>query len=287
MYFVKALGCVEIIIGGLVVNNTVISFQNNNGYRLVGSQNSEQERDESVERMGSLNTIHLVDGEKGGVGKSLFAKVMLEYCKKNQFDSRIGFMEADLANPDVGKIYFGKNGYETLEFSLDESRRSNADRLFELAQEKSVIVNLPSNISAAVTDWIERNRVVELGKQQNVRVCKWFLCTGSHFSLEHFKKSVQTFRGDIVHVLVRNQIIFDDWSFIKNDVELNELIKDNKVLTMDFPKLTFPEMNKVEAKQSAFHQALKDSDFTVLSKQRLNNFLEATYNEFDRLRLLP
>ena len=47
--------------------------------------------------------IHFIDGEKGGVGKSLFARTMVQYCLDNNLPFRL--VEADGSNPDVGDIY--------------------------------------------------------------------------------------------------------------------------------------------------------------------------------------
>ncbi|WP_051035478.1 hypothetical protein [Crinalium epipsammum] len=62
-----------------------------------------------IENQRPKNRIHFVDGEKGGVGKSLFCRVLIEYCKSKGLSDRIHFVESDLSNPDVGKIYFDRD----------------------------------------------------------------------------------------------------------------------------------------------------------------------------------
>jgi hypothetical protein len=308
VHYLKLGRRTEVEKGGMVMKNASQEMQRevtqsaNSSQQLNGGQSASktpkqesgggQESGKLLKIAGSLKTIHLIDGEKGGVGKSLFSRVMLSYCKENNLSKDIVFLEADLSNPDVGTIYFGKTGdqkkYEEVEFSNDERKRENADRVFELAMEKSVIVNLPSNIYAAVTDWLDRNHVIELGKQHNVRVCKWFLCTGGHSSIEKFKESVEKFKTDIIHVFVRNKVIYDDWSSIDSDDDLQQKLKNNSVLQMDLPRLDFAERNLVDYKQMTFGKALEDgSGFGVLSKQRIKNFLEGTYTGFDQLGLLP
>lgn len=236
--------------------------------------------------------IHLIDGEKGGVGKSLFCRVLLEYCDSKGYKEQIYFVEADLSNPDVGSIYFrGTNGvkqYIEAEFTKEEKNRAGADIVFELAMEKSVVVNLPSNIYAAVTAWFERNQIFTLALEHDIQVCKWFVCNGGYSSLEKFKESVNYFRKDITHIFVRNQVIFDDWGSIEQDEELKKLIEEYDVLQMDLTQLGFEERNKIDAKQLTFKAAVADdSGFGLLSKQRIKNFLGATYKGFERLNLLP
>jgi len=232
-----------------------------------------------------VTTLHLVDGEKGGVGKSLFCRVLLEYAQHKGAGKSIQFVESDVTNPDVGKVYFPGGNYRTAEFSLEERKRQSADHVFELAMTHSVVVNLPSNISMSVNDWMQRNQVVSLGQQfYGVRVCKWFVCTGNHSSIEKFKESLAQFGKKITHVLVRNQMIHDDWPI---DDELAALIKENGVLQMKFPRFDMAERNKVDALQLTFAKALTDSRFTALGKQRVRNFLVGCYEELDKLNLIP
>jgi hypothetical protein len=47
--------------------------------------------------------IHLIDGEKGGVGKSLFCRVLVEYFQQQAI--KFSLIDADRTNPDVGLIY--------------------------------------------------------------------------------------------------------------------------------------------------------------------------------------
>jgi CO dehydrogenase nickel-insertion accessory protein CooC1 len=125
-----------------------------------------------------MATIHFIDGEKGGVGKSLFARVMVQYCIDRQFSYVL--VEADRSNPDVGEIY--PEGCERAIFSEAERKAYDADRIFDLAIKTPVIVNLPAQVFPAVTDWIERNGVLEMGTQHGVSICKWFICTGGYDS---------------------------------------------------------------------------------------------------------
>jgi hypothetical protein len=154
--------------------------------------------------------------------------------------------------------------------------------------ERSVIVNLPSNISSAVSAWLNQNNIFALAKENNIQICQWFVCNGGHSSIEKFKESVNEFPEQITHIFVRNQVIFDDWTFLDKDEELNEILARENVFQMDFPQFSFEERNRVDAGQLTFGQALADdSGFGILSKQRIKNFLRDSYAGFDKLNLLP
>ena len=93
-----------------------------------------------------MPTIHLIDGEKGGVGKSFVTRAMIQYC----LDRSLPFVavETDRSNPDVAGVYKDICKYAVL--SEDEKQADKADRIFEYAVDKPVIVSLPSQVHRAM-----------------------------------------------------------------------------------------------------------------------------------------
>jgi MinD superfamily P-loop ATPase len=47
--------------------------------------------------------IHLIDGEKGGVGKSLFARVMVQYAIDKKLEHAL--VDTDMTNQDLKRFY--------------------------------------------------------------------------------------------------------------------------------------------------------------------------------------
>ncbi|MBD2772588.1 mobilization protein [Iningainema sp. BLCCT55] len=226
--------------------------------------------------------MHLVDGEKGGVGKSLVARTMLQYCLDNSLS--IVAVEADRSNPDVAGIY--SDCVEAV-FSEDEKRANEADKIFELALSKSVIVNLPAQVYDPVSDWINKNGLIELGKQHSLTFCKWFVCTGGYDSVQLFVKSVKDFGDKMPHVLVRNLGLCDDWTHVEGMEEVKDVINKYAVQVIDFPKFSYRERNMVDEKQITFAQARDSDEFGIVSRQRIHNFLKSAYAQFKNTGLLP
>jgi len=229
-----------------------------------------------------ITRIHLVDGEKGGVGKSLVARTMLQYCLDNSLP--IVAVEADRSNPDVAGIY---SGCIEAVFSEDEKRADKADQIFELALSKSVIVNLPAQVYGPVSDWINKNGLIELGKQHSLTFCKWFVCTGGYDSVQLFIKSVTDFGDKMPHVLVRNLGLCDDWSHVEGMEEVKDAINKYAVQVIDFPKFSYRERNMVDERRITFAQARDSAEFGIVSRQRIHNFLKSAYAQFKKTGLLP
>jgi len=173
--------------------------------------------------------IHLIDGEKGGVGKSFFARALVYYLNLKKLSFHL--VDSDRSNPDVASRY--PDHSQTVFFSEVEKKANDVDVIFNLSLEKPVIVNLPSQIEVVVTNWIERNGLADdLGKEYGLEVYKWFCCTGAHDSNTLFIESASKFKGRVHHVLIKNQAFSDeeDWKQILLDYpQLEQLINEQKI----------------------------------------------------------
>lgn len=95
-------------------------------------------------------TIHLPDGEKGGVGKSWLTTTLGQY----HIDREIPFylVAADRSNPTVINRYKDKERYKQfcqdsvryIVFSESEKKQDAPDDLFEWAIEKPVVNRPPA-----------------------------------------------------------------------------------------------------------------------------------------------
>ncbi|NJM23878.1 MAG: cobalamin biosynthesis protein CobQ, partial [Richelia sp. SM1_7_0] len=195
--------------------------------------------------------IHIIDGEKGGCGKSFFCRTFIEYCNSIAYD--VVIVDADISNKDIAKIY---PSVEVAFFSDDEKLASEADKIFDLAFQKSVLVNLPAQVYSNVTNWIRRNDLVNLGKDNSIKFIKWFVCTGGVDSVNFFLKSLNDLGDDIIHVFVRNQGLCDDWEYINEMPEFQSAISDYNFIIMDFPKFPFWERNVIDRLEITFSIAI-------------------------------
>ena len=240
--------------------------------------------------------IHLVGGEKGGVGKSFFTKVLLEYCRLEEKQIEIDFIDADRTNPDVGLIYEPEKYRLFLE---DNPEKSNGkikqiyftdnflesylvDKIFEKALTKTVIVNLPPQVTTLVNNWIDKQALLALGESKGITFVHWFVCSGEYHSIRLFKKSVSKYGDKIPHVLVRNNGLCLNWSHLLEDVELAELIRQDQIKVIDLPALGDYERNLIDAKQWTFSTALNEASIEILGQHKISIFLEEAFQEISK-----
>ncbi|AFZ01698.1 hypothetical protein [Calothrix sp. PCC 6303] len=226
-------------------------------------------------------TIHIIDGEKGGCGKSFICRAFIEYCNSTARDMMI--IDADISNRDIEKIY---PNVEMAFFSDDEKQAYEADKIFDFAFDKSVLVNLPAQVYGNVTNWIQRNDLVNLGKDNSINFIKWFVATGGVDSVNFFLKSLDDFGNDITHVFVKNYGLCDNWEYVETMPEFVDAAQKYNFYAIDFPKFPFWERNTIDRLEITFTDAILRPELKIVSKQRVKNFLQFAYKAFAKTGLI-
>lgn len=214
--------------------------------------------------------IHLIDGEKGGVGKSLFTRVMVQYAIDNKLEHTL--VDADITNQDVKRFY---DYAVDAEFSEAVNKGDKADIIFELAREKSVIVNLPANVFPKVNNWIKNGRLLEVADKYGVDICKWFVCDGGFESIDLFKQSIDLYKDKMLHIFVKNLGKTDDWSFLKDNLEFKDLCKKHEktLKIIKFPMLYPGDRYFIDSNKFRFDAKEIEETMPIMSQQRLSTFL--------------
>jgi hypothetical protein len=226
--------------------------------------------------------IHLIDGEKGGVGKSLFARVMVQYAIDKKLEHAL--VDTDMTNQDVKRFY---DYAIDAEFSQAVNKGDRADIIFELARKQPVIVNLPANVFPRVNNWIRKGRLLEVADKYGVDICKWFVCDGGFESIDLFYQSMNLYKDKMLHVLVRNLGKTDDWSFLEDDINYQELKNKHKntLKIIDFPLLYPGDRYFIDSKKFRFDATEIEETMPIMSQQRLSTFLESSNRAIENTQL--
>jgi hypothetical protein len=226
-----------------------------------------------------MSKIHLIDGEKGGVGKSFFAKTLIEYFLANK--QTYTLIDADQSNPDVHHLY-PERGHQLI-FSDVEAKYHLTDIIFELALNTTVIVNLPAQVQDKLQGWLERSNIFDICTENNVEICRWFVSNGGYDSIKLFKETLPYYGNAVSNVFVKNLGMTEDWTFLKEDVEFSNLCQkySANLKVIEFARCNIKERYDMEKLQLSLSQALNSDQFTILAKQRLLNFKKASFQAID------
>jgi hypothetical protein len=176
------------------------------------------------------NIIDVVGGEIGGIGKSTYSKLLLDFYINAKTPFYV--VDADKTTPNVGLSYAkaeyttflstgamggdsyapagaGEEGKTPTELQMQRiilgdtaDRQYDMDHIFDLADLKRVVIALPSQSWEQVSKWIDLN---DLGGTTNTEypVIYWFVSNGTDESIALLEKSIQLLK--VPHILVKNR----------------------------------------------------------------------------------
>jgi|GEM_PF-443240 len=233
-----------------------------------------------------MNQVHLIGGEKGGVGKSVMARAFAQYC----IDRKIPFQgfDSDRSHSSFQRFY-----EEFTQHVMLEDFQS-LDQLAEAALRGSgvqVIVDLAAQSSASLKGWMEDTGVLELFREAGVMVNCWHILDDGRDSLEMLGRLLEDFKTEARYVIVLNHgrgTRFD--AFHTSPQKLRAIELGAKIIEM--PKLHEASMRLVDHTNSSFWAATNQSEdgsrvLGILERQRVKIWLRKLYSELDQLNLRP
>jgi len=221
--------------------------------------------------------IHLVVGEKGGVGKSQVALALAAYYTLR--GEMIVVCEADRSNGDVGRALEGKDGHTVLYpyFSEDNNHTDKADEMLDAVLEHSTaaIVNCPAQSHRAIVQWIEQGST-NLAMEFGVTLHFWFVTSGGYDSISLFLESLNEF-SSIPHILVRNTFFTEPLTYDYSDPEKNEpvakALTQYSVPVVRFPRFATSDLDYIKAHNLTFLEAINQPGLKIAARSRVKQAL--------------
>lgn len=139
--------------------------------------------------------VWLVGGNKGGAGKSVVAKVLVEWLREQAVP--ITIVDGDKRTPDVAAVFNGT--LPTMQFDLHEDAgwAYYSDYLCQNSLEGHIVTNLPDGINDRAIRFFERFAMLAQGYGYQVKVL--FVMNTLPDGLNLFARLVQSF-PDIIPV---------------------------------------------------------------------------------------
>lgn len=231
-----------------------------------------------------MKQVHLIGGEKGGVGKSVMSRVFAQYCIDRGIPFR-GF-DSDRSHGSFQRFYEGFTEHIALEDF------QSLDHLAEAALREDgiqVLVDLAAQSSTALRGWMDDTGVLELFREAGVMVNCWHILDDGRDSLEMLGRLLEDFKTEARYVVVLNHgrgARFD--AFHASPQKQRALELGAKII--ELPKLHEGSMRQVDHSNSSFWAAINAGEdgnqlLGILDRQRVKVWLRKIYAELDKLRL--
>ena len=229
-----------------------------------------------------MSTIHFIGGEKGGVGKSVVARLLAQYM----IDKEIPFIGFDTDRSHGSLLRF----YTDYASPTIIDDYQSLDTIIETATEnpeQRILVDLAAQTHHPLARWIEESGVLELVAELGIKVYYWNVMDSGKDCVDLLDKLLNQFGSNLNYVLVQNQLRDDNFTILEfSGVKDRAVAFDAKVINLK--KLHAPVMTKIDSNSYSFWAAKnKDADslnsLGLLERQRVKIWLNHAYKEIDSL----
>ncbi len=229
-----------------------------------------------------MTTIHLIGGEKGGVGKSVVARLLAQYL----IDHEIPFIGFDTDRSHGALLRF----YSDYASSTIIDDYQSLDKIIETAveqPEQRILVDLAAQTHYPLANWIAESGVLELAEELNLSICYWNVLDSGKDCVDLLDQLLTQYGTKLKYVLVQNQIRDDHFSILEfSGVKDRALDLNAKVMTLK--RLHPPVMTKIDSHSYSFwaaknkdHNAL--NSLGLLERQRVKIWLNHAYQQLDSI----
>ena len=223
-----------------------------------------------------LSKVHLIGGEKGGVGKSMMSRLLAQYFIDNQIPF-IGF-DTDRSHGSLMRFYA-----EYASPALVD-RYEALDAIVEAAVEqpgRRVLVDLAAQTHDPLVQWMDDSGVLDLADVSGIALHYWHVMDSGRDSVDLLARLLDRFGQRLRYVLVRNQLRGDDFGQLERSGQL-ERARGLGAQVMDLKKLQDTVVQKIDARNSSFWAArhasgTEGAGLGLMERQRLKMWLGASY----------
>ena len=227
-----------------------------------------------------MSHIHFIGGEKGGVGKSLTARVLAQYF----IDREMPFLGFDTDRSHGALMRF----YSDFAAPIVMDRVEALDVIVEAAveqPERRILVDLAAQTHDVLVRWIDDAGVINLAGELGLSIHYWHVMDSGKDSVDLLQKLLNRFGTGLKYVLVRNQVRGNDFGTLEQSGEQARAFALGARM-VSIKKLNEGVMNKIDAASSSFWKAKTSSDAAdgglgMMDRQRVKMWLRDVYREID------
>lgn len=226
--------------------------------------------------------IHFIGGEKGGVGKSLVARILAQYLIDHERPF-LGF-DTDKSHGALMRFYAG---YAS---PIVVDRYESLDAIVEAAAadpKRSILVDLAAQTQDALNQWMDDSGLLELSSEMGLAITYWHVMDSGRDSVDLLKKLLDRFGSRLNYVLVQNHIRGDNFDLLDASGEKRRALELHARI-IDIKRLHEAAMTKIDNHSSSFWSATQSNDahaLGILERQRVKMWLKNAYSEIDTLQV--
>jgi len=223
-----------------------------------------------------MTNIHLIGGEKGGVGKSVVARLLAQYF----IDHSIPFLgfDSDRSHGALLRFYAGYASAVVID------RYESLDAIVEAAAEqpeRRVLVDLAAQTNEPLTRWMDESQLLEVAPEIGLQIRYWHVMDSGKDCVDLLKLLLDRYEGRLSYVIVQNQLRGDHFDILKAS-GLLERAQALGAKVVAIKRLQEAAMTKIDGGSSSFWAATQKVDaggaqLGILERQRVRTWLAGAY----------
>ncbi len=221
-----------------------------------------------------MSVIHFIGGEKGGVGKSVLARLLAQY----HIDKGLPFTAFDTDRSHGALLRFYADYSRPIVLDDVES----ADLLMEAAleAEQSILVDLAAQTSVPLHRWIDQTNLLALAREEGVRIVFWHVMDDGADGIALLDALLEGYGNAATCVVVKNHGRGKNFAaFLASPVHARALEQGAHV--MDLPELHAASMRKIDHGNASLWAAAhnKEAGLGLMDRQRVKVWLNRAYQQ--------
>jgi hypothetical protein len=231
-----------------------------------------------------MSSLNFIGGEKGGVGKSVVARLLAQYL----IDKDLPFMgfDTDRSHTSFTRFYADYaapvlvDSYEGLDRVVSVFENANE------SEAPRVIVDLAAQTAAPLSRWIKDSDLLPLLADMGVAVNFWHVADAGKDSVDLLDRLLDAYGEGPNYLIVKNLGRGTDFSQLEASPAMARALEMGaRIVTL--AQLHEGSMRKIDRQNASFWAALhnrsEDDALGLLERQRVKNWLRKSYESFDAL----
>ncbi|WP_287602089.1 mobilization protein [Thiothrix sp.] len=224
-----------------------------------------------------MGRVHFIGGEKGGVGKSLTARLLAQYF----IDGATPFtgFDSDQSHGTFSRFY--KDFASPLRVD-DYDSLDNIITIAETHPDHDLIIDLAAQTSARLGQWIAESDVFGIFTEMGHKVFIWHVMDDGADALSLLDKTLDSYpQQDIQFIVVQNMGRGEDFDAFEQS-PIFQKAQQRNAYCMTLGKLHAKLVQKVDFNNLSFWAAANNRDLmNTPERQRVRVWLENAYTQFD------
>ena len=226
--------------------------------------------------------VHLIGGEKGGVGKSLVARLLAQHF----IDLKLPFIgyDTDRSHGSLLRFYAGYaspvlvDRYEALDHIIESAIEQPGRR---------VLVDLAAQTHDPLVRWMDESGVLDMADLQGITLQYWHVMDSGRDSVDLLERLLDRFGQRLRYVLVCNELRGDDFSMLQRSGQLDRA-KGLGARAINIRRLQDTVVQKIDARNASFWAAghvtgTEGPGLGLMERQRLKLWLHHAYAQLAKV----